>query len=121
MRRRRVAMLPPPMPPIDTRPYRPLEKEADAVFGAPEYAVWRDAVIRRAGGKCEWVEDGIPCGRNEPRMFADHIIERRDGGEPFDVANGQCLCGRHHTLKTNIEKRKRSERTEQFLQGVLNE
>jgi hypothetical protein len=33
-------------------------------------------------------------------MFADHIVELNDGGAPFDVANGQCLCGAHHTAKT---------------------
>lgn len=33
-------------------------------------------------------------------MFADHIKEVRDGGAPYDLMNGQCLCGRHHTIKT---------------------
>ena len=37
-------------------------------------------------------------------MFADHITEIRDGGDPFDPANGQCLCGRCHTLKTNAAR-----------------
>lgn len=34
-------------------------------------------------------------------MFADHIRELKDDGAPLDVANGQCLCGSHHTTKTN--------------------
>jgi signal transduction histidine kinase len=33
-------------------------------------------------------------------MYADHIIELRDGGQPFDLNNGQCLCASHHELKT---------------------
>ena len=33
-------------------------------------------------------------------MFADHIVERKDGGADLDPRNGQCLCGRHHTMKT---------------------
>jgi 5-methylcytosine-specific restriction enzyme A len=33
-------------------------------------------------------------------MFADHICEVADEGDRFDPANGQCLCGRHHALKT---------------------
>jgi hypothetical protein len=40
-------------------------------------------------------------------MFADHIKERQDGGDPFDPANGQCLCGAHHTLKTGRERARR--------------
>ena len=39
-------------------------------------------------------------GRGDHRTFADHIRERKDGGDPLDPANGQCLCGQHHTLKT---------------------
>jgi uncharacterized protein YfaQ (DUF2300 family) len=54
------------------------------------------------------LEAGQPCGRKEPRMFADHVVEIRDGGAPFDTANGQCLCGSHHTLKTNAERDKRT-------------
>ena len=34
------------------------------------------------------------------RLFADHIVELRDGGNPFELANGQALCGSCHTIKT---------------------
>ena len=40
-------------------------------------------------------------------MFADHIVELLDGGDPLDVSNGMLLCGKHHTLKTNRERDKR--------------
>jgi 5-methylcytosine-specific restriction enzyme A len=40
-------------------------------------------------------------------MFADHVVELRDGGSPFDLANGRCLCGAHHTRKTNEARAKR--------------
>jgi hypothetical protein len=40
-------------------------------------------------------------------MFADHIREIGDGGAPFDLANGQCLCGAHHTRKTTATRAKR--------------
>lgn len=32
-------------------------------------------------------------------MVADHIIELKDGGDPFDPANGQCHCIEHNTRK----------------------
>jgi hypothetical protein len=40
-------------------------------------------------------------------MFADHKVERRDNGAPLDLANGQCVCGHHHSLKTASERAKR--------------
>ena len=79
------------------------EKTADAVYSDPRYGAWREAVIGRAGGVCQ--HQG--CARQERRMFADHIVEIRDGGAVFDPANGQCLCGKHHTLKTIAERRRR--------------
>src|SRR6185437_11918321 len=81
---------------LDTRSVRPPAKEADSFYLTPEYKRWRKLVIARAGGMCE--QRG--CGRAERRMFADHIKEIKDGGSPYDPANGQCLCGSHHTLKT---------------------
>lgn len=66
------------------------------------YVRWRDAVVRRAGGRCQWVENGQRCTKGEPhhRMFADHVHEISDGGDPFDVNNGCCMCGQHHAVKT---------------------
>jgi len=51
-------------------------------------------VIARAGHCCE------RCGRSGVRLFADHITELRDGGNPLELANGQALCGSCHTIKT---------------------
>jgi 5-methylcytosine-specific restriction endonuclease McrA len=49
------------------------------------------------------------CGRNESRMFVDHIVERKDGGADYDLRNLQTLCGSHHTEKTLEERRKRGQ------------
>ncbi len=87
---------------MDTRTVKPPPKRADAELLTAAHRQWRDAVLRKASFRCEAVERGKRCDRAAPkhRMFADHIVERRDGGAPLDPANGQCLCGRHHTLKT---------------------
>lgn len=87
---------------IDTRRVRPPPKLADPHYLTPEHRAWSEQVIRRAGGRCEVVVNGLRCRKARPRhrMFADHIVERRDGGAPFDPANGQCLCGAHHSAKT---------------------
>jgi 5-methylcytosine-specific restriction enzyme A len=52
---------------------------------------------------------GYRCTKAQPqhRMFADHIVEIKDDGAQFDVANGQCLCGPHHLMKTAQTRRDR--------------
>lgn len=76
-------------------------KRADPELLTPEHRAFRDIVLKRAGFRCEWVENGKRCWRKaaEYRLVADHIIERKDGGEPFDPNNGQCLCVSHNTRK----------------------
>lgn len=87
--------------PRDIRAARPVAKRADAELLTPEHKAWRIAVIKRAGWRCEAVENGQRCEVKHPaRLFADHVQERKDGGAALDVGNGQCLCGRHHSLKT---------------------
>ena len=83
---------------VTTSLLKPPPKEVNAHYQSPEHKAWRLAVMRRAGWKCQ--HPG--CGRGSPqhRLFADHIIELKDGGAPLDPANGQALCGEHHTSKT---------------------
>lgn len=97
-------MIKPRIATIDTRSVKPPPKQADPFYHSAEYQRWRDIVIGRAGGMCQWPG----CRRKERRMFADHIVEVKDGGARYDPANGQCLCGSHHTKKTNEERAKRA-------------
>lgn len=87
---------------IDTRTVRPPPKQADPELLTEAHKRWRKTVLQRAGYRCEAIERGQRCAKAAPRhrMFADHIVERRDGGDPLDPSNGQCLCGSHHTSKT---------------------
>lgn len=97
---------------FDARAVKPELKTVDPFYLTPEYKKWRETVIARAGRRCEDVDGDERCPKAEPqhRMFADHIKERRDGGAPFDPANGKCRCGSHHTLKTANERAKRLRR-----------
>jgi 5-methylcytosine-specific restriction protein A len=72
------------------------------VYTTPAFRLWRNAVVRRAGARCEAVVDGHRCTKAYPehRMYADHAIELRDGGSLLDINNGQCLCSSHHQIKT---------------------
>ena len=99
----RIKSLQPRVAAFDTRSAVPPAKQAAPIYLTREHQHWRATVIARAGGRCEWPG----CNRSEPRMFADHIVELKDGGAALDIANGQCLCGSHHTLKTNEERARR--------------
>lgn len=84
----------------------PPPKRVASIYQTPEYAAWRKLVIERAGGRCQ----GHGCGRTGTRLFADHRVELKDGGAPYDVANGQALCGSCHTRKTAAAKAARMRR-----------
>ncbi|MCF6120886.1 MAG: HNH endonuclease [Mesorhizobium sp.] len=93
---------------VDLRTALPAAKKADPELLTPEHRAWRNQVLHRAGYRCEAFDGGRRCHVSAPsRLFADHIKERKDGGSPLDVANGQCLCGRHHTLKTQAARSER--------------
>lgn len=96
-------MLKPTTSVVDLRIARPREKRVDPELSTAQHRAWRQEVGDRAGWRCEEIENGRRCEKSRvrgDRMFADHIRERKDGGDPLDPRNGQCLCGRHHTLKT---------------------
>jgi 5-methylcytosine-specific restriction protein A len=105
----KLKTLPPPIRAFDFRAIKPAPKIADAIYRTAEHREWRAQVIARAGGRCQAIDDGQRCRKAAPhhRMFADHIREVGDGGALFDVANGQCLCGSHHTSKTTATRAKR--------------
>ena len=94
---------------FSSRVVEPQAKTVDAIYKTPAYEAWRRFVIARAGARCEARDDGRRCSKAAPqnRMFADHIRELQDDGDPFDPNNGQCLCGSHHEIKTMRERAKR--------------
>lgn len=94
---------------IDTRTVKLPPKQVDPLYLSQQYREWREAVVSRAGRRCEVVENGKRCWKAEPkfRMYADHIVEVRDGGSRFDLANGCCKCSSHHGRKTIDERVKR--------------
>ena len=96
---------------LDTRTVKPQSKQADPHYLSPEHRAWRQTVCDRAGWRCEWIDErGRRCAKAAPwhRMFADHKKERLDAPDSeLDPANGWCLCGAHHSLKTAQEREKR--------------
>lgn len=84
---------------VDTRRVHVAPKVADPIYSTPEYIEWRDIVVERAHGYCQDPRCKYPH-RKPSRLFADHVIELRDGGAKFDPANGLARCGSCHTRKT---------------------
>ena len=76
-------------------------KTAFPWYLTPEHREWSKAVIERAGRRCH------ACGRDNTRLFADHIVEIRDGGDRLALSNGQALCGACHSKKTSNSRSKR--------------
>lgn len=96
----RLRNLGPRLAVLDTRVARSAPKVADPHYQTPEHKAWRTEVIRRSGGQCQDAACKTPGRGIGRRLFADHVRELRDGGAPFDPANGMALCGACHTRKT---------------------
>jgi 5-methylcytosine-specific restriction enzyme A len=107
----KLRILAPVIRAINTRTIRPPQKHKDAIYDSPAFRAWRAQVVLRAGNRCEYVKDGERCRKAYPahRVYADHVVELRDGGSPFDLANGQCLCAVHHEQKTFKARQLRAE------------
>jgi 5-methylcytosine-specific restriction enzyme A len=102
----RIKTLAPLVPKSDGRTVKVEPKKPDPFYHSDQHKQWREQVLGNAGFRCEWIENGSRCTKDasQHRLFADHIKELRDGGAPFDPANGQCLCGAHHTRKTALAR-----------------
>jgi hypothetical protein len=110
MRRPKLSTLKPRLGALDYRVVKPAAKVADPHYGTPEHAAWREAVLAKAGRRCEWIEAGTRCSRCAPlwRLTADHVVELQDGGSALDPENGQALCDEHHGLKTHRARQARA-------------
>lgn len=67
---------------------------------------WRDLVARliaKRGRRCE----AKGCGQGG-RIYADHVVEIRDGGSTLDERNIQLLCAKCHGVKTEAARRRRA-------------
>jgi 5-methylcytosine-specific restriction endonuclease McrA len=68
--------------------------ERAAFYQSGPWKIARDEQLRREPN-CR------VCG--QPAKFADHIINRAEGGADLDPANLQSMCREHHRTKTLAE------------------
>jgi 5-methylcytosine-specific restriction enzyme A len=72
---------------------KPPPKVADVLYRSTE---WKALVARVKAERGAWC---VRCGSGR-RVIADHIVEVKDGGAPFDPSNLQLLCHACHNAKT---------------------
>jgi len=65
------------------------------------HRAWRQAVLTRDAWTCRAC--GRVCGGPKEAQ-ADHVTPISQGGERYDVGNGQCLCIACHARKTLRER-----------------
>jgi 5-methylcytosine-specific restriction protein A len=79
---------------LDTRRVLPPPKRAEPFYTSPEWRELMAAIIKARGRRCE------ECGRTNCRIFGDHMVELKDGGQPLDKTNVMLRCGSCHSAKT---------------------
>jgi len=79
----------------------PEKRRQDAQNYGPEYKRNRAVAWRRAGGRCEHLDDGKRCGSRD-RCQVDHIIPVSQHGT-HHLDNLRVLCAFHHRAKTAQE------------------
>jgi 5-methylcytosine-specific restriction protein A len=85
----RLSFMAPRLQTMDTRTSLPEPKRADPHYHTAEHRSWSTTVIRQAAGICQ----GSGCGRSGVRLFADHIVELKDGGAPLAVCGTVVTIG----------------------------
>jgi 5-methylcytosine-specific restriction protein A len=88
----------PLVPVADLRTALPAPKQTEPIYGSQQWKQLVAKLIRERGRRCQ------DCGATGGRIYADHIRELRDGGEPFAEANLRLRCARCHGGKTEEEK-----------------
>lgn len=106
-RSRKVKLAPPRLKAADSRHVTPPPKRALPIYSDPRYRDWRRVVIARSDGKCQDPQHDPARPRAVTPLYADHVHELRDGGAPFDPANGMARCASCHKRKTDAARARR--------------
>lgn len=85
----------------DLRRAKPVPKKAEPFYLSAEWRALAKAVVAERGHRCE------DCGRQGCRLFVDHVVELRDGGDPLARRNLRVRCGSCHGKKTAAERARR--------------
>ena len=75
-------------------------KRADSFYTSPEWRMFIAGVIAKRGRRCEDPNHDPSLAREGVRIFGDHVVELKDGGEALNETNVLLRCGSCHTRKT---------------------
>lgn len=105
----RLTTLRPAVRALDQRTAKEPLKRAEPFYLSPE---WRGLVADIRAQRPACCQD---CERRNTRLFADHVVELKDGGAALDPRNVKLLCGSCHGRKTALA---RTERQAQRHEGA---
>lgn len=89
---------------IAARPVRiaPRAKKVLPFYQSPEWKALVARVIKLRGRACQ------DCGSKSGRIYADHVVELKDGGQPLEALNIRLRCATCHGAKTELRRRERA-------------
>lgn len=79
-------------------------------YADPKWVEFRKELIKQRGRICEDPEHNPYQLSPSGQIYADHIVELKDGGAMFDPANVMLRCPSCHVRKTYRERGKRARR-----------
>lgn len=79
----------------------PVGKRALPFYLTAEWKALVTRLIKLRGRSCQ------DCGAKGGRIYADHVVELKDGGAALDPMNVRLLCAPCHGRKTEQKKRER--------------
>lgn len=85
---------------LSMRAAEPPVKQTAAIYRSPEWRSLVATIVAQRGRICEDPHCDGRTHRRGMRVFADHVIELKDGGPAFDPGNIMLRCGASHSLKT---------------------
>lgn len=76
------------------------DKDVVTIYSTPRWKRIRKMALVRDNALCQHCKE-----RNAE--VVDHIVEIKDGGDPYDLSNLESLCNRCHAIKTAQAKSER--------------
>lgn len=102
-----VKQLGPEVKRLDTKIAAAPSKRVDPFYATTAWRALVAAIVAKRGRVCEDPHCDGRTHRAGMRVFADHVVELRDGGAALDEANILLRCGASHSLKTARERTRR--------------
>jgi hypothetical protein len=96
----KLKLLAPRLRRLDTTTAKVPPKRADPFYLAPEWRALVARLIRQRGRRCECCGATHDADGQPVRIIADHVVELKDGGAPFDPRNIRLMAAGCHNRKT---------------------